>query len=108
MLSHDNKFNGKRTSSDWDIKIIAHAWKDKNFLKKLVANPKQTLKEFGCPCPENFRVNIIEEKENEYTLVIPQAPSETSKLEESQLAQMAGGSLDTWHAAGSQAGCCRQ
>jgi hypothetical protein len=106
MDSSNNR--GKGTGEDWDAKIIAHSWKDKNFLRKLIANPEQTLREFGCPYPENMRINIIEEKPNEYTLVIPQPPVAVNKLNEAQLVQAAGGSPPTGHFGDSLGpDCCR-
>jgi hypothetical protein len=76
---------------DWEAKIIAHAWKDQNFKRELLSNPEKALKEFGCPYPQNCHFKVIEEKENEYTIVLPKAPSNTQNLSEAQLLSTAAG-----------------
>jgi hypothetical protein len=98
-MSRD-KSNEQGSGRDWEAKIIAHAWKDQNFKRKLLSNPEQALKEFGCPYPQNRRFNVIEEKENEYTLVIPKAPSNTMVLSEQELIKTAGAT------GGTGAACC--
>jgi len=93
-MSYDkSKDQGSRR--EWEAKIIAHAWKDQNFKRKLLSNPEQALKEFGCPYPQNCHFKVIEEKENEYTLVLPKAPSDIAKLSEEKLLGAAGGTANT-------------
>ena len=91
-MSRD-KSQEQGSGKDWKATVIAHAWKDQNFKRKLLSNPEQALKEFGCPYPQNFHVNVIEEKENEYTLVIPRAPADSKKTSEQELLSLAGGSF---------------
>lgn len=77
---------------EWQAKIIAHAWKDPQFKKELIAHPKEALKKIGCPTPDHYQVNVIEEKDNGWTIVIPKAPADTRSLSEADLKALAGGS----------------
>jgi hypothetical protein len=65
--------------------IIAKAWKDPNFKKKLLENPKEALKECGIKVPENVKIKVIENSEQNYTFVIPQSPANAAQLSEQEL-----------------------
>jgi hypothetical protein len=90
-VSMTNKSGEQGSRKDWEAKVIAHAWKDQDFKRKLLSNPEATLREFGFPCPKNGHFKIIEEKENEYTLVLPKGPANTNQISEKQLLKAAGG-----------------
>jgi len=80
-------------------KIIAQAWKDPEFKKKLLSNPNETVHEFiKSHCPQakdgNFKFNIVEDKANIHTIVLPVEPAKSKDLSESELEQLAAG--DTW------------
>lgn len=72
-------------------KIIVHAWKDPNFKKQLLSNPKAALKSFGLTLPENLNIKVMEEPENTFTLVLPKAPAQVRELSEKELFSYAGG-----------------
>lgn len=76
---------------EWEAKIIAHAWKDSDFRKRLLANPKSALKEIHCPISEKLQLKVIEEDENQWVLILPKAPVEAEKLSEAELCSFAGG-----------------
>ena len=76
-------------------KIIARAWKNKEFCKKLKKNPKEALKEFGIVVSENVEIQTLEEDASHRYFVIPSAPSEMKKLSETELESMAGGKCGT-------------
>jgi len=81
----------KYSRKEFEAKIIAHAWKDASFKKKLLSHPEEALREFHVDLPKNCHVKVYEEKENEWTLVLPTAPTDLKKLSESELLQFAGG-----------------
>jgi len=76
---------------DFEAKIIAHAWKDPQFKKQLLSNPRAALKEFHYNLPENYQCKVVEETENQWILVLPPSPAEAAKLSESQLLSFAAG-----------------
>jgi hypothetical protein len=73
--------------------IIAKAWKDPTFKRKLMNDPKSALKECGCTVPDNVNMKVIEDSENSYTFVIPHSPKNATELSEKELANVAGGVL---------------
>lgn len=81
----------KFSRNEWESKIIAHAWKDHNFKKLLLKDPKAALKEFHVEGSEKFQVKVVEEKDNEWVLVLPKTPLETQKISEEQLLNLAAG-----------------
>ncbi len=68
-------FKGK--DKEW-AKIIAQAWSDEEFKKKLFADPRAVLKECGVDVPEGLNIKLVENKENELTIPFPAKPSELS------------------------------
>jgi hypothetical protein len=71
--------------------IIAKAWKDPTFKKKLLENPKEALKECGVKVPENVNVKVIEDSEQNYTFVIPESPANAVRLSEEELEKISAG-----------------
>ncbi len=55
---------------EW-ARVIAQAWVDEEFKKRLLADPKGVLKKEGIELPENLKVNITEAKEDELDLTLP-------------------------------------
>ncbi len=72
-------------------KIIAKAWKDPAFKKKLQTNPGQALKEMGMNIPANVNVKVIEDTDSSYTFVLPASPANAKNLSEAELETVAGG-----------------
>ncbi len=72
-------------------KIIAKAWKDPKFKKKLMENPRAALKEMGVAMPNDININIIEEGQGSYTLVLPQPRIATEELSEKEIEKIVGG-----------------
>lgn len=78
--------------------IIHKAWKDENYKKALLANPKAVLeKELnalkpGTKLPDNLKVQVVEENPTSLTLVIPQLPTKMgAELSDKDLENVAGG-----------------
>jgi hypothetical protein len=73
--------------------VIAKAWKDPTFKRKLMSDPKSALKECGCHVPENVNIKVIEDSDNSYTFVIPHAPKNASELSEKELGRVAASGI---------------
>ena len=86
----DNKWN-----EELNAKIIARAWKDENFRKLLLNNPKEALKEYNIEIPENIEMKVLSEDANHIYFVLPQSPSELKALSSEELVQLAAG-FKTW------------
>jgi len=70
--------------------IIAKAWMDEGFKKRLFADPAAVLKEQGVEMPPGIQVKILENTENVFYLVLPtKAPC--GELSGQELSAVAGG-----------------
>jgi hypothetical protein len=57
--------------------IIERAWSDPEFKQKLLEDPKATLQEsFNITVPDEIRLNIVEETQDNFYLIIPPAPKD--------------------------------
>ncbi len=72
-------------------KIIAKAWKDPTFKKKLLTNSREALNEMGMNIPANVNVKVIEDTNSTYTFVLPVSPANAKNLSEAELETVAGG-----------------
>jgi sRNA-binding carbon storage regulator CsrA len=59
-------------------KIIAQAWVDEEFKKRLLDDPATVLKENGIEIPEGMTVKIVELKENEIQIPLPPKPADVN------------------------------
>lgn len=90
---HTQNMSGKFTRQEFERILIARAWKDENYLKRLIADPKSVIEEeFGYQIPDNIaiKINVIQEADNERILVIPHKPAHlrVQNLEEVDLEDM--------------------
>lgn len=70
--------------------LIAKAWADENFKKKLLSDPAAVLKAEGVELPAGMEVRAVEDTQTMHHLVIPTKPTE---LSEDDLEKVAGGML---------------
>jgi hypothetical protein len=70
-------------------KIVAKAWSDPNFKKKLLQDPKATLRAEGIEIPKEKKVIINESTKETLFLTIPEKPE--GELSEQQLHSIAAG-----------------
>jgi hypothetical protein len=70
--------------------IIAKAWADDGFKKRLVSDTKNTLKAEGLDVPADLNVKAVEDTENVFHFVLPAKPSDV-ELSEEYLSDVAGG-----------------
>jgi len=77
-------------------KVIEKARTDAAFRSQLQSNPKAAVEsELGISIPADLNVKVVEEKPNEFYIVLP--PKEQSgQLSDAQLAGVAGGDSSTW------------
>lgn len=72
-------------------KVIAKAWVDEEFKKRLIDDPAAVLKENGIEMPEGMTVRLVEGKENEILVRLPSRPPDSSELSDEDLEKVAGG-----------------
>ena len=70
--------------------IIANCWADETFKQTLIADPKATLTAAGYPVPVHLSINIIEDTNQSFTIVIPPNPE---LLSDEDLDNVAGGTI---------------
>jgi len=71
-------------------KIVAKAWADEAFKRRLFEHPVETLRAEGATVPDGMRVTIVENTPEAVTFVLPRKSSD--ELSERELAGAAGGS----------------
>lgn len=72
--------------------FIAKAWEDESFKQELISDPKAIFaKALGSPLPEDVKIQVLEETQNTYYLVIPKAPEVSDELSDEALESVAGG-----------------
>jgi hypothetical protein len=69
-------------------KLVARTWADEDFKAKLIADPAAVLAAEGIELPTGMKVNVIENSDSEFTMVLPPKPSD---LEDVDLENVAGG-----------------
>jgi len=70
-------------------KIIAKAWRDPAFKSELIANPAAALKAEGIDVPAGMAVNVLENTDKLFHLVLP--PVLIDELSDEALEAVAGG-----------------
>jgi len=68
--------------------LIARAWHDDAFKKRLVADPVAVLKEAGVDVPPGQKIEVVENSEAKFHFVLPPRPTEIS---DEQLEAATGG-----------------
>jgi TOMM propeptide domain len=59
--------------------IIEKAWSDSAFKKQLLSDPKAAIKDaFGIEVPADINLQVLEETDKNYYLVLPSSPSNAS------------------------------
>lgn len=77
-------------------KVIASAWSDDAYKKRLVADPKSVLSGEGIALEDGVKIQVVEDTASVRHLVIPAAPAE-GELSEDALEKVAGGTTKvTW------------
>jgi Nitrile hydratase, alpha chain len=80
--------NNQTNRDNW-VRVIAKAWSDPTFEKKLMANPGQVLREENIEVPPNATIHVLKNTEKDLNLVIPSKPK--GELSEDELKKKAAG-----------------
>ena len=70
--------------------VVAKAWADQSFKKRLLADPAAALKELKLSVPGGLQVKVVEDTDNLVYLHLPAKPS-SGELSEAELNRAAGG-----------------
>jgi|SRR3954465_7679794 len=80
------------TRRDLETRLIERAWKDPEFRKQVVSDPKGMLeKQLGRSLPEKLKIHIHEEDANTLHFSVPTPPANTAELSDEDLEKVAGG-----------------
>ena len=75
-------------------RLIEKCWKDPDFKKEVVADPKGLFEKYtGQKLPENVKIFIHEEDANTLHFSIPPAPTNSAELTDEELDKVAGGRM---------------
>jgi hypothetical protein len=83
--------NTGQSFSQWG-RIVAQAWQDDTFKRRLLLNPMSVLDEFGLDVPAGVQVRVVENTDHLMHLTIPATPPER-ELSDDDLEKVAGGSM---------------
>lgn len=72
--------------------IVAKAWQDESFKKRLLANPAAVLKDQGLETPAGVQLRVLENTDRLVHLTIPARPN-AAELSDAALDAVAGGGL---------------
>jgi hypothetical protein len=61
--------------------LVAKCWEDEGFKQKLMADPVATLKAQGVELPPGMKIQVVENTDQAFTLVIPPKPDDLSDEE---------------------------
>jgi Nitrile hydratase, alpha chain len=73
--------------------VIHKIWDNPNYKEEFIKNPRVFLKKEGIEIPENVKLIVHENTDNEIHLIIPQKP--TVEFADNELEAMAGGTAIT-------------
>jgi hypothetical protein len=77
---------------DLETRLIEKAWKDPEFKKQVVADPKRMLEKYlGRNLPPNLTITVHEEDPHTLHFSLPPAPSNLSELADEDLEKVSGG-----------------
>ena len=69
--------------------LFTACWKDESMKRRLMAEPKAVLAEFGLPVPEALDVKVVENDENTVHITMPASPVQGAQLSDEELAEAA-------------------
>jgi len=82
------------TAEDLQARLIARAWEDEDFKRRLMSDPKSTIcEELGVELPDELEIQVVEEGPSKICVVLPVRPEAVSddELSEEELKAVAGG-----------------
>jgi hypothetical protein len=80
------------TRRDLETRLIEKAWKDPEFRRQVLSDPKGMLESYlGRKLPEGLKIHIHEEDANTLHFSVPPAPANVAQLSDEDLEKVAGG-----------------
>lgn len=70
-------------------RIVAKAWNDPEFKRRLIKDPKKVLQEEGIDVPDHVEIRVVENTDTVFYLTIPPKPSD--EISDDQLDSVSGG-----------------
>ena len=71
-------------------KIVAKAWADEDYKKRLMDDPASVLSDEGMELPEGVKINVVEATDKQAWMVLPPKPAD-GKIEEGESRLAASG-----------------
>ncbi|MBI5524050.1 MAG: NHLP leader peptide family natural product precursor [Desulfarculus sp.] len=68
-------------------KVVAKAWADEAYKKKLISDPAAVLKAEGLELPQGAQLKVMEDTAALRHLVLPAMPADADKLDEAALSE---------------------
>ena len=82
---------GVESAKKWS-QVVAQAWADEKFKKRLLTEPAAVLKEHGIEVPAGMEVRVVENTDKVYHLTLPARPAgEVTELTGRQMKAVMGG-----------------
>ena len=81
--------NAEQQAKQWG-QVVAKAWQDDAFKKRLLSNPSVVLKEHGLEMPSGVQIRVVENSDQVVHLTLPAQPQD-DELSEDALDAVAGG-----------------
>ncbi|MBI4797589.1 MAG: nitrile hydratase subunit alpha [Desulfarculus sp.] len=68
-------------------KVVAKAWADEAYKKKLISDPAAVLRAEGIEAPEGAQINVVEDTAALRHLVLPAMPADAAGLGEAAVSE---------------------
>jgi hypothetical protein len=97
MTPYETPYDPDAQQREWERqygKVIAKAWSDGDFKKRLLANPAEVLKSEGLKVPPGVQVKVVESTDELFHIILPPKPRE--ELSEEDLKAIAMAPAYTW------------
>jgi hypothetical protein len=82
--------NAEQPEVQWG-QIVARAWRDEAFRRRLLAQPAAVLAEHGLEVPPGLQVRVLEDTDQVIHLTLPRQPAGPGEAPEAALASVVGG-----------------
>ena len=76
--------DSKQNLSKIWARVVAKAWADEEYKRRLLADPAAVAREEGVPVPEGLTLKVIEDAPGTRTLVLPPRPAEIGSVVEAE------------------------
>jgi hypothetical protein len=87
---HSERAIAQQIEKLWS-EAVARVWLgDVEFRRRLLADPKGTLRAMGAQLPDAATIKIVENKNNEVTFVLPLKPRSLGQLDAADVIEMYG------------------